>query len=113
MARKDFTQTHQKIMAALKEMESKNACTSIKLLARNAKTDPRTVRKHLEIAEIDDIGRFTDENKTIFCIKRSLGHLFDDEERLADVRKRWNETFKDKTAVEILHRKKEQIPDVV
>ncbi len=105
-ARKDFTQTHQKIMATLKEMESKNACTSVNLLARNAKSDPRTVKKHLEIAEIDDIGRFTDENKTIFCIKRSLGHLFDDENRLAEVRNRWNEAFGDKTALEILNRKK-------
>ncbi len=107
MARQDFAQTHQKIMSALKEIGSKDACTSVKLLARNAKTDPRTVRKHLEIAEIDDLGRFTDSDKTIFCFKNSIGNLFKDEERLAEVQKRWSEAFGDKTALEILHRKKQ------
>ncbi|MCL7412611.1 MAG: hypothetical protein M8353_03215 [ANME-2 cluster archaeon] len=106
MPRKNFTQTHQKIMDTLKEVQSKNACTSINLLAQNANTDSRTVRKHLEIAEIDDIGRFTDEKKTIFCIKKSMGHLFDDETRLAEVRSRWKEAFGDKTALEILNKKR-------
>lgn len=75
------------------------------MLARTAKSDPRTVRQHLKIAEIDDIGRF-DSNQTNFRIKKSLGNLFDDANRLAEVRKRWNDAFKDKSAVEILHGKK-------
>ena len=39
---------------------------------------------------------------------RTFGHLFDDEERLTEVRKRWDKAFGDKTALEILHKKKEQ-----
>ncbi len=39
--------------------------------------------------------------------EKTFGHLFDDDNRLAEVRKRWNEAFGDKTALEILHRKKE------
>ncbi len=38
--------------------------------------------------------------------ERTLGHLFDDDRRLADVRKRWDEAFGEKTALDILHRKK-------
>lgn len=107
MPPKNFKQTHNKIMSSLKEIELKDACTSINMLARASKSDPRTVKKHLEIAEIDDIGRFTDSEKKIFCIKKSIGNLFKDEERLAEVQKRWGETFKDKTALEILHKKKQ------
>ncbi len=39
--------------------------------------------------------------------ERALGHLFDDEKRLSEVRKRWNAAFGDKTALEIMHRKKD------
>ncbi len=37
----------------------------------------------------------------------TFGHFFDDDKRLAEVRKRWDEAFGDKTALEILHRKNE------
>lgn len=39
--------------------------------------------------------------------ERTFGHLFDDDKRLAEVRKRWDKTFGEKTALDILHRKKE------
>ena len=39
--------------------------------------------------------------------ERTFGHLFDDDKRLAEVRKRWDQTFGEKTALDILHRKKE------
>lgn len=39
--------------------------------------------------------------------EKTFGHLFDDEEQLAEVQKRWIEAFGTKTALEILHRKKE------
>jgi len=39
--------------------------------------------------------------------ERKWGHLFDDDEQLAEVQKRWSEAFGNKTALEILHRKKE------
>ncbi len=39
--------------------------------------------------------------------EKTFGHLFDDEERLAEVQNRWSEAFGTKTALEILHRKKE------
>jgi len=39
--------------------------------------------------------------------ERTFGHLFDDDKRLAEVRKRWDEAFGEKTAMDILHRKKE------
>jgi len=39
--------------------------------------------------------------------ERTFGHLFDDDERLAEVQKRWSEAFGDKSALDILHRRKE------
>ncbi len=39
--------------------------------------------------------------------ERTFGHLFDDDKRLSEVRKRWDEAFGDKTALDILNRKKE------
>jgi antitoxin component of RelBE/YafQ-DinJ toxin-antitoxin module len=39
--------------------------------------------------------------------ERTFGHLFDDDKRLAEVRKRWDEAFGEKTAMDILHRKDE------
>ncbi len=39
--------------------------------------------------------------------ERTFGHLFDDDKRLSEVRKRWDKAFGDKTAMDILHRKKE------
>ena len=39
--------------------------------------------------------------------ERAFGHLFDDDKRLSEVRKRWDAAFGDKTALEILHRKKD------
>lgn len=36
----------------------------------------------------------------------SFGDLYDNPKKLADVRKRWDEAFGNKTAPEILHRKK-------
>lgn len=39
--------------------------------------------------------------------ERTFGHLFDDDKRLSEIRKRWDETFGEKTALEILHRKKD------
>jgi hypothetical protein len=39
--------------------------------------------------------------------ERTFGHLFDDDKRLSEVRKRWDQAFGDKTALDILHRKKE------
>lgn len=76
MTEKDFIKTHQKIISALKDIGTKDACTSINILARKVESDPRTVKKHLEIAEIDDIGRFADSDKKIFCLKNSIKDLF-------------------------------------
>ncbi len=38
--------------------------------------------------------------------ERTLGHLFDDDKRLAEVRKRWDKTFEDKTALEYCMKEK-------
>lgn len=78
MAQQDFTKTHKKIISALKEIGTNDACTSINTLARKVESDPRTVKKHLEIAEIDDIGRFADSDKKIFCLKNSIKDLFNE-----------------------------------
>jgi antitoxin component of RelBE/YafQ-DinJ toxin-antitoxin module len=39
--------------------------------------------------------------------ERTFGHLFDDDKRLAEVRKHWDEAFGEKSAMDILHRKDE------
>lgn len=79
--KEDFVNTHKRIMSALKEMVEKNNNEVIKIsiLANIANADTRTVRKHLEIAQIHNIGKFIDNDKTIFCVRR-YEHLFDDDQ---------------------------------
>ncbi len=43
----------------------------------------------------------------------TFGDLLDNPKKLANVRKRWKDAFGDKTATEILHRKKKKIPNAV
>jgi len=78
MTEKGFAKTHKKIISALKEIGTEDACTSTNILARKVKSDPRTVKKHLEIAQLYDIGRFADSDKKIFCLKNSIKELFDE-----------------------------------
>lgn len=77
--KEDFVNTHKRIMSALKEIVEKNnnGVVKIGILANIANTGTRTVRKHLEIVQIHNIGKFIDNDKTIFCVRR-YEHLFDD-----------------------------------
>ncbi len=74
----DFITVHKKIMFALEKMVQENNNGTIKLerLARLTQSDSRTVRKHLEIAEIHNVGKFIDQEKKIFCVRR-IGNILD------------------------------------
>jgi len=78
--KKDFATTHKRIMSALKEMVENNnsGVVKVSILANVADADTRTVRKHLEIGQIHNIGKFIDNDKTIFCVRR-YERLLDDE----------------------------------
>lgn len=79
--KEDFVNTHKRIMSALREIVEKNNNGVIKIstLANVANADTRTVRKHLEIGQIHNIGKFIDNDKTIFCV-RIYERLFDDDQ---------------------------------
>lgn len=84
-------ETHRKIMFKLIEMGENDRLGMVKIsdLASVVRSDPRTIKKHLSIAEIDNVGKFNSD-KTVFKIKK-LGTLFEDEEKLKEVRERWKE----------------------
>lgn len=62
-----IVQVHKIMINELKNVFLTNKCIRVSKLAIIVNMDIRTVKRHLEIAEIDNFGCFTDENKTIFC----------------------------------------------
>lgn len=64
-----IVQTHLKIMNILNRIFLKDTCVSISKLANLTGADPRTIKKHLLLAEINEHGYFADEDKKIYCKK--------------------------------------------
>ena len=106
---KNYVKRHDEIIRQLEEMTQVDACIQVNSLAREVKSDPRTVRKHLEIAELDELGKFVNQDKSVFCtqkaIARKFGTIFDHPDLLREAQERWTKTFPNKSALEILGRK--------
>lgn len=54
----------------IREETDGSSCVPLSELAKELDMDSRTVKKHLEIMEIDGYGKFSDaDKKHIFCVK--------------------------------------------
>lgn len=51
------------------------SCVKISDLAKNLQIDPRTARAHLEVMQVDRVGAFTDEEKTVFCRPEAIERI--------------------------------------
>lgn len=69
-----YAKDHKKIKDAVALMQKEtegSSCVIVSELAKETKIDPRTLRKHLEVMEIDGYGSFSEQKKKhIFCIER-------------------------------------------
>jgi len=65
---------HEQIVKELNEMtrESDAPCFSIATIATRLGMDQRTVRAHLKIIEVDNIGVFVDPEQKKFCTKNGI-----------------------------------------
>lgn len=81
--KENLVSTHKKIIYALRHMteENNNGIVKISKLASTVKADIRTIKKHLELAEIHDIGKFLDDEKTIFCVRKPV-HMSDKDQQI-------------------------------
>jgi DNA-binding MarR family transcriptional regulator len=70
----NYISTHMKIKKALLEMIEKNnrACIDVTRLASHLGIDQRTVKSHLKIMEVDEVGVFMDPGEKQFCTKEGV-----------------------------------------
>lgn len=45
--------------------------------SKNLEMDPRTVKNHFDIMEMDGYGLFVNDKKTIFCPKNAIKKMFE------------------------------------
>ncbi len=71
---KDYITRHEKILKELLEMskESDSACFSVVKIAARLGMDQRTVRAHLKVLEVDNIGVFVNAEQKEFCTKEGI-----------------------------------------
>ena len=65
-----YAQDHLRVKETIELMqkEAKSKCIIVSDLAKEVNMDPRTLKKHLQILEIDEWGQFADSNtQTVFC----------------------------------------------
>lgn len=71
MAPTKYAEDHIKIKKMIEKIKNEtngSSCVIISELAKETKIDPRLLRKHLEVMEIDGCGHFSDRKKRhIFC----------------------------------------------
>ena len=69
-----YITTHEKIVKELIEMtrESTSACFSVTKIAARLGMDQRTIRAHLKVIELDNIGVFVDTEQKEFCTKEGI-----------------------------------------
>jgi len=67
--------THRRVKKALNEIEKNNPylCINVETIAKAAKTDTRTARKHLTILEEDGLGKFCDPKKKTYTSNKENG----------------------------------------
>ena len=73
----DYITKHRQIRQKLIELttESKRACVDVSQLASQLGMDPRTVRSHLRVMEVDMLGVFMDLSEKQFCTKEGVSLL--------------------------------------
>ena len=71
---RDYTARHEKILKKIMEIEAQgdSACFPISRIATELKMDQRTVRAHLKIIEIHNLGAFMDPEEKQFCTKGGI-----------------------------------------
>ena len=75
--KQNFITIHQKIKKTLFSMieENSRACVNVAQLASSLGVDQRTVKSHLKIMEVDEVGIFIDHTEKQFCTKEGITFL--------------------------------------
>ena len=73
----EYENTHKKVKKVVDEKTTKKACgcVSVNEIASELMMDPRTVKKHLGVMEIDEYGKYLDPNEKIFCSREGIEGL--------------------------------------
>ena len=71
---RDYVARHEQIVRELTEMarESDSGCFSVAKIASRLGMDQRTVRAHLKIIEVNNIGVFMDPEQKEFCTRDGI-----------------------------------------
>lgn len=71
---RDYIARHEQIVKKMTEMteESASGCFSVAKIAARLGMDQRTVRAHLKIIEVDNIGVFIDTEQKEFCTREGI-----------------------------------------
>lgn len=74
---RDYIARHEQIIKELTEMakESDSGCFSVAKIAARLGMDQRTVRAHLKIIEVDNVGVFVDPEQKEFCTREGITML--------------------------------------
>ena len=74
---RDYIARHEQIVNELTEMarESDSACFSVAKIASRLGMDQRTVKGHLKIIEVNNIGVFMDPEEKKFCTREGVALL--------------------------------------
>ncbi|MBE3128052.1 MAG: hypothetical protein IMZ60_00025 [Actinobacteria bacterium] len=69
-----YSEDHRKIKETIEKIRKEtegSSCVIVSELAKEIEMDPRLLRKHMEVMEIDGYGHFSDTKKRhIFCRKK-------------------------------------------
>ncbi|MFH0816250.1 MAG: hypothetical protein V1934_05495 [Methanobacteriota archaeon] len=73
MIKTRYAEEHIKVKKMIERIHDETGgslCVVVSDLSREIKMDPRVLRNHLEVMEIDGYGQFSNTNKRhIFCLK--------------------------------------------
>jgi len=74
---RNYVIKHERIVNKLKELVAHHeyACIPVSMLAKQLKTDERTVRAHLRIMQIHGLGVFNDPREKEFCTLEGILQL--------------------------------------
>jgi hypothetical protein len=74
---RNYVIKHERIVNKLKELVAQReyGCVPVSMLAKQLKTDERTVRAHLRIMQIHGLGVFNDSREKEFCTPEGILQL--------------------------------------
>ena len=74
---RDYIARHEQIVNELTEMakESDSACFAVAKIAARLGMDQRTVRAHLKLIEVNNVGVFMDPEQKEFCTREGVALL--------------------------------------